>query len=108
MNFLLIIIEDGYFPTLLAILTNLEKTLLAKLKIKTAFIYSSVLLNAKQLKAVENKLITQTPTTIKIVNKIDKKLLVGAMLEFGDKVINNSYQKQLHDLKMHLLKKLVV
>lgn len=103
MNFCQILAYRRKFMLILPILNKLIKLLNSNLNIKEGFVYSTILLTNKQLRAIINKTSELMNAKIELINKLDYSLISGIKVVVESQEFDYSLAARLKKLKSTML-----
>lgn len=99
-----ILVKMQAFSNVRQILKKLRNNLVELDNMTYGVIWSTKNIEAKQIKQIEDKLSKKINKKVKLVNKIDKKLIGGIQVIVHNKVYDGSIKGKLDEMKYQVLK----
>lgn len=105
LGFLCILIKNGRFLELSAILTDAKMRINKQKKHGSAVVISAIELNERQKEKIEKRLLSLSGyRTIEIEYQTDVALIAGLIIRMDDRVVDSSVRTQLNEMKKTLIK----
>lgn len=103
-NFIKILSKEGKASIILPILKKLIKHIDEMEGIKNGIIYSKIPLTKVQINKIEKNTIEKLKIKVKLVNKIDSKIIAGVKVVIDDEIIEDTIKSRLKKIKQKLLR----
>lgn len=103
-NLLYVLIDNRRLEILQAISDEYAVLLNNRTKIMDVTVHTKTAMTESQLTQLNEKLAKEHRREIKIINRIDSNIIAGMKIEYEGYVIDETVNRQLDDLKMHLKK----
>ncbi len=104
LSFLCILCERGRIRDFSDCVKEYKRLYDALANVKTAIVYTPVLLTEEQKSALARKLEAKYGCSVSLDCRVDDTLLGGAVVELDGKIIDGSVKSQLHQLKDVIIK----
>ncbi|AUF83862.1 ATP synthase F1 subunit delta [Mesoplasma syrphidae] len=105
LNAMKILVEMKAFSSTRTILKHLRKNLTALHDITYGVIWSTKEISEKQIIDIENKIAKKIGKHVKLVNKIDNKLIGGLQVIVNNQIFDGSVKGQLDAMRYEVLKR---
>lgn len=105
LNAMKILVEMKAFASTRTILKHLRKNLTALHDITYGVIWSVEEISAEQIISIENKVTKKIGKHVKLVNKLDKKLIGGLQVIVNNQIFDGTVKGQLDAMRYEVLKR---
>ncbi|WP_338970014.1 F0F1 ATP synthase subunit delta [Spiroplasma endosymbiont of Labia minor] len=100
LNALKILLEQEAFRYVRQIFKKVRKYLAKHRNILYGTVWSTIAIDDKKIKLMEQKITKQMGSEVKLINKLDESIIGGVQIIVGNKVFDGSLKGKLADLKI--------